>query len=136
MHIRSHLLLYMFLTYYFGMVESQRETVDQVLQQRNGRYAVVCDDLKKVYYGKDGNPDKYAVRGLSLALPYGECLGILGPNGAGKSSFISMVCHQTPLIDMLYPISVTMYMRKTASCSIFIFFHFFSSNTPKCVSLY
>ncbi|CAM0910189.1 unnamed protein product [Alopecurus aequalis] len=69
----------------------ERETVDQVLQQRNSGYAVVCDDLKKVYYGKDGNPDKYAVRGLSLALPYGECLGILGPNGAGKSSFISMM---------------------------------------------
>ncbi|VAI77753.1 unnamed protein product [Triticum turgidum subsp. durum] len=46
---------------------------------------------EKVYHGKDGNPDKYAVRGLSLALPYGECLGILGPNGAGKSSFISMM---------------------------------------------
>ncbi|KAM3191966.1 hypothetical protein ACQJBY_069292 [Aegilops geniculata] len=69
----------------------ERETVDQVLQQRNSGYAVVCDDLKKVYHGKDGNPDKYAVRGLSLALPYGECLGILGPNGAGKSSFISMM---------------------------------------------
>ncbi|KAI4971727.1 hypothetical protein ZWY2020_002641 [Hordeum vulgare] len=69
----------------------ERETVDQVLKQRNSGYAVVCDDLKKVYHGKDGNPDKYAVRGLSLALPYGECLGILGPNGAGKSSFISMM---------------------------------------------
>ncbi|KAE8812633.1 ABC transporter A family member 7-like [Hordeum vulgare] len=52
-------------------------------------YVVVCDDLKKVYHGKDGNPDKYDVRGLSLALPYGECLGILGPNGAGKSSFLA-----------------------------------------------
>lgn len=69
----------------------EREIVDQVLQQRNSGYAVVCDDLKKVYHGKDGNRDKYAVRGLSLALPYGECLGILGPNGAGKSSFISMM---------------------------------------------
>jgi ABC-type molybdenum transport system ATPase subunit/photorepair protein PhrA len=104
------------------MVESQRETVDQVLQQRNSDYAIVCDDLKKVYYGKDGNPDKYAVRGLSLALPYGECLGILGPNGAGKSSFISMVCHQSPLTDMLYPNYVTMYRRKIPSCPIFIFF--------------
>jgi len=40
----------------------ERETVDQVLKQRNSGYAVVCDDLKKVYYGKDGNPDKYAVQ--------------------------------------------------------------------------
>ncbi|CAN6207394.1 unnamed protein product [Urochloa humidicola] len=69
----------------------ERETVDQVLQQQTSGYAVVCDDLRKVYHGKDGNPDKFAVRGVSLALPYGECLGILGPNGAGKSSFISML---------------------------------------------
>ena len=72
-----------------------------MLQQQTSGYAVVCDDLKKVYHGKDGNPDKFAVQGVSLALPYGECLGILGPNGAGKSSFISMVCHQIPLHDKL-----------------------------------
>ncbi|KAK1611123.1 hypothetical protein QYE76_034796 [Lolium multiflorum] len=69
----------------------ERKTVDQVLQQQYSGYAVICDDLKKLYHGKDGNPDKHAVRGLSLALRYGECLGILGPNGAGKSSFISMM---------------------------------------------
>ncbi|KAM0858329.1 hypothetical protein ACQ4PT_047885 [Festuca glaucescens] len=69
----------------------EREVVDQILQQRSSGYAIVCDDLKKLYHGKDGNPDKFAVRGVSLALPYGECLGILGPNGAGKSSFISMM---------------------------------------------
>lgn len=54
-------------------------------------YPIVVDNLKKVYPGIDGNPDKYAVRGLSLAVPEGECLGMLGPNGAGKTSFISMV---------------------------------------------
>jgi ABC-type uncharacterized transport system ATPase subunit len=81
-------------TNYHGMFSLQREAVDQVLQQQQtSGYAVVCDDLRKVYHGKDGNPDKFAVQGVSLALPYGECLGILGPNGAGKSSFISMVCH-------------------------------------------
>ncbi|KAM0876799.1 hypothetical protein ACQ4PT_035933 [Festuca glaucescens] len=72
-------------------VIKEREVVDQILQQRSSGYAIVCDDLKKLYHGKDGNPDKFAVRGVSLALPYGECLGILGPNGAGKSSFISMM---------------------------------------------
>lgn len=84
----------------------QRETVDQVLQQHTSGYAVICDDLKKVYRGKDGNPDKFAVQGVSLALPYGECLGILGPNGAGKSSFISMVCHHIPLHATLYLSSI------------------------------
>lgn len=51
----------------------------------------MCDNLKKVYPGRDGNPEKYAVKGLSLAVPRGECFGMLGPNGAGKTSFISMV---------------------------------------------
>ncbi|KAF2610411.1 hypothetical protein F2Q70_00011248 [Brassica cretica] len=45
----------------------------------------------KTATGKDGNPQKLAVRGLSLALPQGECFGMLGPNGAGKTSFINMM---------------------------------------------
>lgn len=44
-----------------------------------------------MYPGKDGNPDKLAVKGVTLALPRGECFGMLGPNGAGKTTFISMV---------------------------------------------
>ncbi|WVZ79607.1 hypothetical protein U9M48_027169 [Paspalum notatum var. saurae] len=83
----------------------ERETVDQVLQQQTSGYAVICDDLKKVYHGKDGNPDKFAVQGVSLALPYGECLGILGPNGAGKSSFISM------MIGFVKPTSGNAFVR-------------------------
>ena len=54
-------------------------------------HAIVCENLKKVYPGRDGNPPKLAVRGLSLAVPSGECFGMLGPNGAGKTSFINMV---------------------------------------------
>ena len=47
--------------------------------------------MKKLYPGKNGNPDKVAVRGLSLALPRGQCFGMLGPSGSGKTSFINMV---------------------------------------------
>ncbi|KAL6603879.1 hypothetical protein ACP70R_044240 [Stipagrostis hirtigluma subsp. patula] len=83
----------------------ERETVDQVMQQHTCDYAVVCDDLKKIYRGKDGNPDKFAVRGVSLALPYGQCLGILGPNGAGKSSFIGM------MIGLIKPTSGNAFVR-------------------------
>ncbi|GJN38711.1 hypothetical protein PR202_gb27778 [Eleusine coracana subsp. coracana] len=83
----------------------ERETVIQVLQQQSSGYAVVCDDLKKVYHGKDGNPDKFAVQGVSLALANGECLGILGPNGAGKSSFISM------MIGFVKPTSGNAFVR-------------------------
>lgn len=54
-------------------------------------HSIVCDDIKKVYPGRDGNPPKHAVKGLSLAIPRGECFGMLGPNGAGKTTSISMV---------------------------------------------
>jgi len=57
-------------------------------------HAIVCDKLRKVYPGRDGNPPKKAVRVLSLAVPSGECFGMLGPNGAGKTSFINMVSTQ------------------------------------------
>lgn len=69
----------------------EREKVEQYLLESTGNCAVLCNNLKKVYSGKDGNPQKLAVRGLSLALPQGECFGMLGPNGAGKTSFINMM---------------------------------------------
>lgn len=65
--------------------------MEQLLLESDSGHAIICDDLKKVYPGRDGNPEKYAVKGLSLALPRGECFGMLGPNGAGKTSFINMV---------------------------------------------
>uniref|UniRef100_A0A1D1XY01 ABC transporter A family member 7 n=1 Tax=Anthurium amnicola TaxID=1678845 RepID=A0A1D1XY01_9ARAE len=72
-------------------VVQEREIVEQLLVEPSASYAIVCNNLKKVYPGRDGNPDKLAVRGLSLALPLGECFGMLGPNGAGKTSFINMM---------------------------------------------
>lgn len=61
----------------------------------------------------DGNPQKLAVRGLSLALLQGECFGMLGPNGAGKTSFINMV--------RLYIISIDLLSNKIHSVSESIF---------------
>ncbi|GJN03426.1 hypothetical protein PR202_ga20870 [Eleusine coracana subsp. coracana] len=75
---------------------SKREVVEQLLLEPNANQAIICDNLKKIYRGKDGNPDKLAVRGLSLALPKGQCFGMLGPNGAGKTSFISMMIGLIP----------------------------------------
>ena len=69
----------------------QREKVEQLLLGPSIDHAIVCDNLQKVYPGEDGNPPKFAVRGMFLAMPRGECLGMLGPNGAGKTSFLSMV---------------------------------------------
>lgn len=63
----------------------------RLLKDMDTRNMIICHNLKKVYPGKNGNPDKHAVRGLSLALRKGQCFGMLGPNGAGKTSFINMV---------------------------------------------
>lgn len=45
-----------------------------------------------MYPAKNGNPEKLAVRNLSLALPLGECFGMIGLNDSGKTTFINMVC--------------------------------------------
>uniref|UniRef100_A0ACD5XV67 Uncharacterized protein n=1 Tax=Avena sativa TaxID=4498 RepID=A0ACD5XV67_AVESA len=84
-------------------VAQERRVVEQLLMDCNANQAVICDNLKKVYPGRDGNPDKLAVRGLSLALPKGQCFGMLGPNGAGKTSFISM------MVGLTRPTSGTAY---------------------------
>uniref|UniRef100_A0ACD5YPS3 Uncharacterized protein n=1 Tax=Avena sativa TaxID=4498 RepID=A0ACD5YPS3_AVESA len=62
-------------------VIKEREIVGQLLQEPNSSYSVICDNLKKVYRGKDGNSKKIAVRELSLSMARGQCFGVLGPNG-------------------------------------------------------
>jgi ABC-type multidrug transport system ATPase subunit len=72
-------------------VSQESEKVEQLMLEQNASCSIIVDNIKKVYPGRDGNPEKAAVRGLSLAVPRGECFGMLGPNGAGKTSFISMM---------------------------------------------
>ncbi|XP_061353117.1 ABC transporter A family member 7-like isoform X3 [Gastrolobium bilobum] len=86
-------------------VNQEREKVEQLLLEPTINHAIVCDNLRKVYPGRDGNPEKFAVKGLSLALPQGECFGMLGPNGAGKTSFINM------MIGLTKPTSGTAYVQ-------------------------
>ncbi|KAK2981524.1 hypothetical protein RJ640_000095 [Escallonia rubra] len=86
-------------------VVQEQEKVEQLLLDSSTSSPIICDNLKKVYPGRDGNPEKFAVRGLSLALPQGECFGMLGPNGAGKTSFISM------MIGLIKPSSGTAYVN-------------------------
>uniref|UniRef100_A0A7N0V1R9 ABC transporter domain-containing protein n=1 Tax=Kalanchoe fedtschenkoi TaxID=63787 RepID=A0A7N0V1R9_KALFE len=86
-------------------VQQEREKVEQLLLESDSSHAIIADDIKKIYPGRDGNPPKVAVRGLSLALPPGECFGMLGPNGAGKTSFISM------MIGLTKPTSGTAYVQ-------------------------
>ncbi|KAF3320351.1 ABC transporter A family member 7-like protein [Carex littledalei] len=87
-------------------VTQERELVEKLVMEENiNNYAVISDNLRKVYPGRDGNPDKLAVEGLSLALPQGECFGMLGPNGAGKTSFIHM------MIGLIKSTSGTAYVQ-------------------------
>ncbi|XP_034673215.1 ABC transporter A family member 7-like isoform X1 [Vitis riparia] len=86
-------------------VSQEREKVEQLLLESGANHAIICDNLRKVYPGRDGNPEKIAVKGLSLALSHGECFGMLGPNGAGKTSFISM------MIGLTVPTSGTAFVE-------------------------
>ncbi|CAJ2664522.1 unnamed protein product [Trifolium pratense] len=86
-------------------VIQEREKVEQLLHEPTLNHTIVCDNLKRFYPGRDGNPGKFAVRELFLAVPQGECFGMLGPNGAGKSSFLSM------MIGLTKPTSVAAYVQ-------------------------
>ncbi|KAK7281816.1 hypothetical protein RIF29_10113 [Crotalaria pallida] len=86
-------------------VSQEREKVEQLILEPTINHAIVCDNLTKVYPRRDGNPENFAVRGLSLALPHGECFGMLGPNGAGKTSFINM------MIGLTKPTSGTAFVQ-------------------------
>ncbi|KAK1299511.1 ABC transporter A family member 7 [Acorus calamus] len=55
----------------------QSEIVEKLLMEPNENYHVICHNPRKVYQGRDGNPDKVAVEGLSLALARGECFGLM-----------------------------------------------------------
>ncbi|KAF8052341.1 hypothetical protein N665_1570s0002 [Sinapis alba] len=92
-------------------VTQETEKVEQLMLEASTSHAIVCDNLRKVYPGRDGNPPKLAVRGLSLAVPSGECFGMLGPNGAGKTSFINM------MTGLLKPTSGTGLVRGLDICN-------------------
>ncbi|KAJ3687005.1 hypothetical protein LUZ61_016169 [Rhynchospora tenuis] len=72
-------------------VAAERTLVEQLAQHPDSRYTVICDSIVKVLKGRDGNPDKMAVKGLSLALPRAQCFGMLGPTGAGKTTLLNML---------------------------------------------
>merc|ERR1711871_568275 len=57
---------------------------------------IMLNDVKKIYgsYGKEGF--KYAVKGVSIGIPNGECFGLLGINGAGKSTTLSILSGAIP----------------------------------------
>jgi hypothetical protein len=43
------------------IISMQREVVEQLLLEHNLNQTIICDNLRKFYPGRDGNPDKLAV---------------------------------------------------------------------------
>ncbi|AQK59813.1 ABC transporter A family member 7 [Zea mays] len=88
---------------------AEREIVDRFLQQPDQSYAVIVDNVRKVYPPRDGNAEVVAVNGFSLSIKRGQCFGLLGSNGAGKTSLIGMVWYGM-LTGFTKPTSGTAYI--------------------------
>jgi ABC-type multidrug transport system ATPase subunit len=74
-------------------------------QSDNYKEGVVVQGMRKVYPGRDGNPPKSAVKGVSFVVEKQSCLGLLGHNGAGKTTLLNM------LIGLFAPSSGTAFIR-------------------------
>ena len=56
------------------------------------RHNIIVNDLFKVFPGpRRQDPEKVAVKSLTMGVRDGEVLGLLGPNGAGKTTSIGML---------------------------------------------
>jgi len=53
--------------------------------------AIDAQDIRKTYRAQGGQPEKVALKGVTLQVPQGSIFGLLGPNGAGKSTFINIM---------------------------------------------
>lgn len=98
------------------MLENQIEVLDQRIgediededvQLENERVAsgaaneesvILLKNLKKIYPG-----GKYAVKGVSLGIPNGECFGLLGINGAGNRIHIFLNNHSFTYLNNILP---------------------------------
>lgn len=64
--------------------EEDRLVANGTINQNNS--TVLLKQMTKCYSG-----GKYAVKGVSLGIPMGQCFGLLGVNGAGKSSLLNIL---------------------------------------------
>jgi len=66
------------------VLDQEQEVLSGAVNADNS--VILVEGLKKMYAG-----GKFAVKGITLGIPNGECFGLLGINGAGKSSTLSML---------------------------------------------
>merc|ERR1711871_518549 len=66
------------------VTEQEQEVLSGTVNKDNS--VILVEGLKKMYAG-----GKFAVKGITLGIPNGECFGLLGINGAGKSSTLAML---------------------------------------------
>mmetsp|Transcript_331 Transcript_331/g.689 ORF Transcript_331/g.689 Transcript_331/m.689 type:complete len:1928 (+) Transcript_331:176-5959(+) len=74
--------------------EEEERVAEAATLMRSGgscQDAIMVDGLTKVYPG-----GKFAVKGLSIGIPYGTCFGLLGINGAGKTTTLSILSGEFP----------------------------------------
>ncbi|HDR4605091.1 MULTISPECIES: ABC transporter ATP-binding protein [Bacillus cereus group] len=51
---------------------------------------VKAENVKKIY-GKNGENQSYALKGVSFAMREGEFIGIMGPSGSGKTTLLNVI---------------------------------------------
>uniref|UniRef100_A0A7S2W446 ABC transporter domain-containing protein n=1 Tax=Mucochytrium quahogii TaxID=96639 RepID=A0A7S2W446_9STRA len=66
-------------------VKSERLRIEELSKQDD---PLVMEKLCKVFHG---NPDKVAVKSMSIGIAKHECFGFLGINGAGKTTTMRMI---------------------------------------------
>ena len=73
------------------MTASSAQTTAQNSTNTDPASAIVVKNLSKTYKSAFGQPEKHALKDVSLSIPNGSFFALLGPNGAGKSTFINIL---------------------------------------------
>ena len=63
----------------------------------HGETVLEVTDLRRVFAGRRGEPDRVAVERLSFSLQAGGGLAIVGDSGSGKTTTLRMVALTAPL---------------------------------------
>ncbi len=75
-----------------GVGEDQKRSDSRAPDGARAEAVIGIRELSVVYRGRGtGQPDRQAVKNLSLAVQPGEVFGFLGPNGAGKTTTMNVL---------------------------------------------